>query len=114
MDLEPFRRINPCGYAGLAVTTMLDLGGPGSPDAVKPALVGHLAEQFGRLLDKPVRCKGTEGDTALLSDGQLGHRRYGSPRVDASQLMRWIAHWVRRGGPTLDRPTHFEVRDGGF
>ena len=47
MDLEPFRRINPCGYAGLAVTTMLDLGGPGSLDAVKPALVEHLAEQFG-------------------------------------------------------------------
>ena len=47
MDLEPFRRINPCGYAGLAVTAMLDLGGPGSLDAVKPALVEHLAEQFG-------------------------------------------------------------------
>lgn len=47
MDLEPFRRINPCGYAGLAVTAMLDLGGPGSLDAVKPALVGHLADQFG-------------------------------------------------------------------
>lgn len=25
MDLEPFRRINPCGYAGLRVTQMADL-----------------------------------------------------------------------------------------
>lgn len=25
MDLEPFRRINPCGYAGLEVTSMADL-----------------------------------------------------------------------------------------
>lgn len=25
MDLEPFRRINPCGYAGLAMTQMRDL-----------------------------------------------------------------------------------------
>lgn len=25
MDLEPFRRINPCGYAGLAVTQISDL-----------------------------------------------------------------------------------------
>ncbi len=25
MDLEPFRRINPCGYAGLAMTQMCDL-----------------------------------------------------------------------------------------
>lgn len=47
MDLEPFRRINPCGYAGLAVTAMLDLGGPSSPEAVKPALLAHLAGQFG-------------------------------------------------------------------
>ena len=47
MDLEPFRRINPCGYAGLQVTSMLDLGGPSSPDAVKPVLVGHLARLFG-------------------------------------------------------------------
>nr|WP_246109282.1 lipoyl(octanoyl) transferase LipB [Vulcaniibacterium gelatinicum] len=46
MDLEPFRRINPCGYAGLEVTAMLDLGGPSSLEAVKPALVGHLARQF--------------------------------------------------------------------
>jgi lipoyl(octanoyl) transferase len=47
MDLEPFRRINPCGYAGLAVTSMLDLGGPSSLDAVKPALVEALSRQLG-------------------------------------------------------------------
>jgi lipoyl(octanoyl) transferase len=47
MDLEPFARINPCGYAGLRVTSMLDLGGPSSLAAVQPLLVDHLAEQFG-------------------------------------------------------------------
>ncbi len=47
MDLEPFHRINPCGYAGLQVTSMLDLGGPSSLDAVKPVLLQHLAAQFG-------------------------------------------------------------------
>jgi lipoyl(octanoyl) transferase len=47
MDTEPFRRINPCGFEGLQVVSMLDLGGPASPDAVKPALVSHLADQFG-------------------------------------------------------------------
>ena len=47
MDLEPFRRINPCGYAGLEVTSMHDLGGPSSLDAVKPRLLDHLAVQFG-------------------------------------------------------------------
>lgn len=47
MDLAPFQRINPCGYAGLQVTSMVDLGGPSGPDAVKPVLIGHLARLFG-------------------------------------------------------------------
>lgn len=47
MDLEPFRRINPCGYEGLPVTSVLDLGGPASLEAVKPALVDALARQLG-------------------------------------------------------------------
>lgn len=47
MDLAPYGRINPCGFEGLRVTSMLDLGGPGSPDAVKPALVAALARTFG-------------------------------------------------------------------
>ena len=47
MDLEPFSRINPCGYAGLRVTSLLDLGGPADMEAVKAALVRQLARQFG-------------------------------------------------------------------
>ena len=57
---------------------------------------------------------GTEAPDALLSNGQLGHRLFGYPRVGARQLMAWVADWVRRGGPTLDKPTHFESRDGRF
>jgi lipoyl(octanoyl) transferase len=30
LDLEPFSRINPCGYAGLQMTRLVDLGGPAS------------------------------------------------------------------------------------
>lgn len=47
MDLEPFQRINPCGFQGLAVTQVLDLGGPGSLAAVETVLMGELARQFG-------------------------------------------------------------------
>lgn len=47
MDLEPFHRINPCGYQGLQVTQVLDLGGPGSLAEVENVLVGELARQFG-------------------------------------------------------------------
>ena len=47
MDLSPFQRINPCGFEGLQVTSLVDLGGPSGLGAVKPALVGHVAAQFG-------------------------------------------------------------------
>src|SRR5579875_685147 len=47
MDLEPFRRINPCGYAGLQVTQMLDLGGPSRLVDVEDVLIVELGRQFG-------------------------------------------------------------------
>lgn len=47
MDLAPYHRINPCGYAGQPVTSVLDLGGPGSLEAVSAALVAALGAQLG-------------------------------------------------------------------
>lgn len=47
MDLEPFLRINPCGYQGLQVVSLGDLGGPSGMEEVKPVLLAHLARQFG-------------------------------------------------------------------
>ncbi len=46
MDLEPFRRINPCGFQGLQVTQMMDLGGPSSIDEVEDILIGNIARLF--------------------------------------------------------------------
>jgi lipoyl(octanoyl) transferase len=42
LDLEPFRRINPCGYQGLEMTQLAELGGPRSVDAAADALEPHL------------------------------------------------------------------------
>jgi lipoyl(octanoyl) transferase len=47
MDLEPFRRINPCGYQGLQVTQMVDLGGASRLSEVEDVLVAELGRQFG-------------------------------------------------------------------
>jgi lipoyl(octanoyl) transferase len=47
MDLAPFGRINPCGYAGLAMTQLSALGGPASVqaagEALAPLLLARLA-----------------------------------------------------------------------
>lgn len=42
MDLEPFARINPCGYAGLEMTQLSQLGGPPHVDICAGALEVHL------------------------------------------------------------------------
>lgn len=47
MDLEPFQRINPCGYAGQPVTSLLDCGGPGDPRLAAADLVPNLCRQLG-------------------------------------------------------------------
>lgn len=46
MDLSPYRRINPCGYQGLAITQVVDLGGPSQPAIVAPVLVRELCRQL--------------------------------------------------------------------
>ena len=47
MDLEPFTRINPCGYPGLRVTQLRDLGIDLSPDAATGELLLNLGRQLG-------------------------------------------------------------------
>lgn len=47
MDLEPFSRINPCGYRGLEVTQLVDLGGPDDLDVVARDLEKCLLPRLG-------------------------------------------------------------------
>lgn len=42
LDLEPFARINPCGYVGLQVTKLEALGGPAGLDVVAGTLAREL------------------------------------------------------------------------
>ena len=46
MDLAPFRDINPCGYPGLAVTQLADLGVGLSTAFAADALATRLADAF--------------------------------------------------------------------
>lgn len=76
--------------------------------------VRRICERFSQRMNKPVQLIGTEAPDALLSNGQLGHRLFGYPRISADQLILWIADWVMQGGADLGKPTHFETRDGKF
>ena len=47
MDLSPFSAINPCGYPGLEITQLVDLGVPVKPYEVAVPLVGAIMREFG-------------------------------------------------------------------
>jgi lipoyl(octanoyl) transferase len=42
MDLTPFKHINPCGYHGLQVTQLADLGIDATPAGISKPLLAHL------------------------------------------------------------------------
>ena len=47
LDLEPFQRINPCGYQGLEMTQLSELGGPSTVASAADALEPHLLRALG-------------------------------------------------------------------
>jgi len=47
LDLEPFHRINVCGYPGLAVTRLADLCGMRDAGAAARGLAPHLLRELG-------------------------------------------------------------------
>ena len=46
MDLEPFKRINPCGYKGLEVTQLSELADAVDFNTVEMQLLSHLKHQL--------------------------------------------------------------------
>jgi nucleoside-diphosphate-sugar epimerase len=76
--------------------------------------VRRVAERFGEMFGVAPRFTGTEGETALLSNATAGITALGPLRVSLEELLGWVADWLKRGGRLLDKPTHFEARDGKF
>lgn len=76
--------------------------------------IRELAMRFGTLLDRPVRFVGEEAPTAWVWNAEKSYDWFGSPTVSIGDMLTATADWVTRGGETLNKPTHFEVRDGTF
>lgn len=76
--------------------------------------VRALAERFGVLFGRTPVFVGAEAPTALLSNAAKAQDLFGPPRVSVDQVVEWTAQWVMQSGATLNKPTHFEVRDGNF
>src|SRR3954468_23815763 len=76
--------------------------------------VRDLASRFGELLGKKPVIEGQETDTALLNNAARAHETFGAPEVSVDQAVEWVASWVKAGGRPLNKPSHFQTRDGKF
>lgn len=70
--------------------------------------------RMGEHIGKRVDFVGVESDQALLNNGRAAYAKLGSPEMSVDTMLRWTAQWVSRGGESLGKPTHFQVRDGRF
>jgi nucleoside-diphosphate-sugar epimerase len=80
----------------------------------KALAVRNVAQQFGTLMDRPVQFTGEEAPTALLSNTARLRSDLGEPATPLDVVVRWTGHWIMNHGRLLDKPTHFEVRDGVY
>ena len=76
--------------------------------------VQDLALRLGVLLGQPVHLTGEEAPTALLSNPAFACRALGPPSTSIDTMLRWTADWIRHGGSTWNKPTHFQTRDGQY
>jgi hypothetical protein len=77
--------------------------------------VRDAALEFGRQFDiEPNFVSAAAGSSALLNDAAQAHALFGNPAVCPTEMIEWIANWIRDGGAMLNKPTHFQARDGKF
>ncbi len=76
--------------------------------------VRAVAERLGELLDKPVSFASVESESALLGNTSRLRALLGDPPTSLETMLQWTAAWVKAGGRSLGKPTHFEVRDGTY
>ena len=73
-----------------------------------------LATRLGELMGKKPIIVGQESPTALLSNAAPCHKLFGYPEVSVEKAVEWVAYWTMSGGSTLNKPTHYETRDGKY
>lgn len=76
--------------------------------------IRELAGRFGQKLGREPMITGREAPTAWIWDASRSHALFGPPAVSLEEMIDATVHWLGHGGPTLDKPTHFEVHDGRF
>jgi hypothetical protein len=97
-----------CLHHCTSPTTILNITGP------ETLSVKSIALEFGSLFGTTPFFVNNEQDTALLSNATESYHQFGPPKVSLKQMMEVLAGWIEAGGKTLNKPTHFQEREGKF
>ncbi len=87
---------------------ILNVTGPETVSVKKAAV--RFGEFFGR---EPI-FEGVEQNDAYLNDAGKAMKLFGYPEYSIDTLIEWQAEWIKDGGRSLGKPTHFEERKGSY
>ena len=71
MDLEPFLRINPCGYAGMQMAQIQDFVDKPNLDTIRQRLAHHLQQQLGYTDTQIIDYSGSDPDAPKTAPSAL-------------------------------------------
>ena len=89
-------------------TTPLNVTGPETFE------VAQVAAEYGKLLGKTPKFTGKPAPTGWINNAARMVKEFGAPSVSLQQMIVWTTDWLARDMTTLNKPTHYEVRDGQY
>jgi hypothetical protein len=65
-------------------------------------------------MGKEVKFSGEENGRGYLNNARKANALFGNPTVPLGRVIEWVAQWVKAGGPSLGKATHFETQNGKY
>ncbi|MET0713399.1 MAG: epimerase [Mycetocola sp.] len=73
-----------------------------------------LAEKFAARFGTEAIFDGVETGTSYVMDGSSLQAEFGFPSTTLHEMIERVGDWVEASGPTIGKPTKFQLRDGRF